>query len=167
MQNLFLSITRRSNSKIWKIWLSLFKLKIRRPIKHSDSRSRVHHLITRATVSGISIQLFSLWLLSRSDQAPLSTTVNISVFCLFLLYFADGSFTTSYSIFCLKWQLEVAYTHTHTHKLTHINFLPTIYYICRLLISSHRKSYWQYFDILLKYKKLEICCYKGNKSMSQ
>ena len=65
-----------SYSTIWKIWCSFLKLKIRRPIKYSDSSDRVHQLITRATVLGISIQSFMLWLPSRTDQFPPPTTMN-------------------------------------------------------------------------------------------
>ena len=42
--------------------------------------------MTRATVSGISIQSVLLWPPSRTDQVPLPTTVN--TFCLFV--FVDG-----------------------------------------------------------------------------
>ena len=35
-----------------------------------------HQLMTRANISGISIQSFSLWLPSRTDQVPPPTSVN-------------------------------------------------------------------------------------------
>ena len=65
-----------SDSTIWKIWCSFLKLKIRRPMKYSDSSDRVHQLIIRATVLGISIQSFMLWLPSRTDQFPPPITAN-------------------------------------------------------------------------------------------
>ena len=56
------------------------------------------------------------------------------------------------------------YTYTRIHIHTHLHkVLPTIYYSCCLVISIYRKSYQQYFDILLNYKKLEIDCYIKNK----
>ena len=41
MHNYF-SIKRRSDSKIWKIWFSILKLKIRRPSKYIDWSGRAH-----------------------------------------------------------------------------------------------------------------------------
>ena len=54
-----------------------------------------------------------------------------------------------------------AHSHTHTH-----NALPTIYcsYSCHLVIFIYHKSYKQYFDILVNYKKQEISCYKKKKN---
>ena len=46
--------------------------------------------------------------------------------------------------------------HIHTHTSTHLhkNF-PTIYYSYHLVIFNYHKSYQQYFDNSLNYKKLE------------
>ena len=56
------------------------------------------------------------------------------------------------------------YTHKHTHTPTQLHtLLPTVYYSCHLVISSYHKSYQQYFDILLDYKKVEIYCYEKKK----
>ena len=46
-------------------------------------------------------------------------------------------------------------TTTHLHKV-----LPPLYYSCHFVISSHHKSYQQYFEILLNYEKPEIYRYK-------
>ena len=53
---------------------------------------------------------------------------------------------------------------TNTHTPTHLHkLLPTVYYSCHLVVSSYHKSYKQYFDILLDYKKVETYCYKKKK----
>ena len=48
-------------------------------------------------------------------------------------------------------------THTYTHTHTLIKVLSTVY----------RKSYQQYFDILLNCKKLKIYCYKKIKEATK
>ena len=51
-------------------------MEIRRPIKYSGWSRGAHQLMTRETVSEISIQSFLLWLPSRIDQVPQPTTEN-------------------------------------------------------------------------------------------
>ena len=41
---------------------------------------------------------------------------------------------------------------------------PTVYYSYHFVISSYHKSYQQYLDILLYYKKLEIYYYKKKEN---
>ena len=134
------------------------KLKIRRPIKNSDSSGRNHQLMTRANVKGNSLQSFLLLLFSRTDQVPPSTTVNIYFLfnCLFLLCW----WLCNHEPFINNYLLEVSiddvlsqvfiiihkYIHIYSHTSTH-NVLPTVYYNCHLLKSSSKKSCLQYFDI--------------------
>ena len=129
------------------------KLKIRRPIKYSDSAGRVHQLMTRVTVSRISIKLFLLWLPSRTDQVPRPTYV-IFV-CLYLFCFADGYVATNHLWLLAKVSVDdillqvfiivhtyihiYIHTYTHTHTNTH-KVLPREYYSRHLLISSYHKS---------------------------
>ena len=172
---IYFSIKRWSDSKIWKIYFSILKLKFRRPIKYSDWSGRAHQLMPRATVSGISIQSFLLWLLSRTDQFPPLTTVNtFSFFCLFVGLFCWCVCNRKSIYNCL---LEVSvddilsqiynnphiYTQIHTHILTyihtpthlHIKFCLQYIIAVVLMISSYDKFYQQYIDSLLNYKKLE------------
>ena len=146
-----------------------FEAKTGRPIEYSDSSGRPLYLMTRATVLGISIKSFLLQLFSRTDQVPPSTNVNS-----FLVCFVDGSVTTSLYSCTLEVPVDdilsqvyknahiytQAYTYTHIHTPTHLHkVLPTVYYICHLVISNYHKFYQQYFDILLNYKVLDIYCY--------
>ena len=153
--------------------MSISKLKIRRPIKCIDSSGRAHELLTRAIVFGISVQSFLLWLPSRTDQVPPTTTVNIFFVC-----FVDGYVTTSLYSFLLEVPVDDVFSYVYNnaqiyrHIITHIptntnpqylhKVLPTVYYSYHLLISS-RKSYQQYFDILLNYEQLEIYWHKQKK----
>ena len=130
-------------------------------------------MMTRMTVSSISIQSFLLWLSSRFDQVQPPITVNI-----FFVYFVDGYVTASLYNCLLEVSVDIIlsqvhnnahiYTHIHTHTHLHTRqthkVLPAVYYSCHLVISSYRKSYQQYHDNLLNYKKLEISCYKNKKS---
>ena len=46
--------------------------------------------------------------------------------------------------------------HIHTHTSTHLHKdFPTIYYSYHFVIFNYHKSYQQYFDNSLNYKKLE------------
>lgn len=58
---------------------------------------------------------------------------------------------------------------SHTHAPTHLpKVLPTVYYSCDLVLSGSHKPYQKYFDILLKYEKLEInCCKKINEYLNE
>ena len=150
-----------------------FEAKTGRPIEYSDSSGRPLYLMTRATVLGISIKSFLLQLASRTDQVPPPTNVNS-----FLVCFVDGSVTRSPYNCTLEVPVDdilsqvyknahiytQAYTYTHKHTPTHLHkVLPTVYYICHLVISNYHKFYQQYFDILLNYKVLDIYCYKKKK----
>ena len=150
-----------------------FEAKTERPIKYSDSSGRTLHLMTRATVLGISIKSFLLQLASRTDQVPPPTNVNS-----FLVCFVDGSVTRGPYNCTLEVPVDdilsqvyknahiytQAYTYTHKHTPTHLHkVLPTVYYVCHLVISNYHKFYQQYFDILLNYKVLDIYCYKKKK----
>ena len=61
------------------------------------------------------------------------------------------------SIFLLQF-----FPHLHTRTDTPTVF-PTVYYSCRLVISSYHKLYQKYFDILLNYKILKLFCYQKKK----
>ena len=123
----------------------------------------------------ISKQLFSLRLPRRTDQIPSPTTVN-SFFCLFVclfVCFVHGYVTTSLYNCLLEVSVDEIlsqffnnahiYTHIEKHILTYIykhprtykKVLLTTYYSGCLVISSHHKSYQQYFDNLLNDKNLE------------
>ena len=91
---IYFSITRGSDSKIWKIYLSTMKQKNKKTNKYSDSLGMAHQLMTGETVSGIPIKKFLLWFPSRSDSIQLCTTVIIFV-CLSLFCFLDGYVTTN------------------------------------------------------------------------
>ena len=80
-----ISLKKDEVTEIWKISLSILKLKIRRPIKNIDSSGRAHELMTRAIVFGISIQSFLLWLPSRTDQVQVQWSAPLSIFFLFVL----------------------------------------------------------------------------------
>ena len=45
----------------------------------------------------------------------------------------------------------LTYTHTSTHKI-----LLKVYCICRLVILSYHKPYWQHFDVLLNHKNRKL-----------
>ena len=53
---IYFSITRGSDSKIWKIYLSTMKQKNKKTNKYSDSLGMAHQLMTGETVSGIPIK---------------------------------------------------------------------------------------------------------------
>ena len=73
-------------------------MKIKGPIKYSKS-SGSHQLMTKATVSGISLQAFLLCFTNRDDWVPPTTTVNFV--CLsFFFVFADGYVTISHLQLC-------------------------------------------------------------------
>ena len=91
---IYFSITRGSDSKIWKIYLSTMKQKNKKTNKYSDSLGMAHQLMTGETVSGIPVKTFLLWFPSRSDYIQPCTTVIIFV-CLSLFCFLDGYVTTS------------------------------------------------------------------------
>ena len=125
--------------------------------------------MTKATFSGISIQSVLLWLPNGTDQVPWPTIVNIFIIFFLFFCFFDGNVTTSLfncllevSVDDIFSQVDNIYAYIHAHILkyirtpTHLHkFLPTIHYSCRLAISSYHKSYQQYFDNSLNYKKLE------------
>ena len=81
---IYLSIKGWSDSKICKTEFSILKLKIARPTKY-DSSGRAHQLMTKVTVSSISIQSLLLWLPGRTDQVTPPITVNIFVFVLLIV----------------------------------------------------------------------------------
>ena len=115
---------------------STLTLKIGRPIKYSNSSGMTHQLITRATVSGISIQSFLLWFHGRADQVPPPTTIFVCLFvflsvCLFLC-FDDGYVNKSLdnslpaditSQVYNNAHIYTHYTHTHIHTHTHTHTL--------------------------------------------
>ena len=98
------SIKRLSDSKILKIWFCILKLKIRRPIKYSDPSGRVHQLMIRVTVLGISIQSFLLRVTSRIrfHRPPLGIYFFMFYWCLY-------NYHKSFIIVCLKCQLIIFY----------------------------------------------------------
>ena len=158
------------------------KLKIRRPIKNSDSSGRTHQLMTRANVLGISLQSFLLLLFSRTDQVPPSTTVNIYFLfnCLFLLcwwlcnhkpfvnnYLLEVSIDDVLSqVFIIIHKYIHIYMHilpyTQTHTLSHITFCLQ-YTIIVIYWNLVLKSL-VYNTLTLKYRiRREMCCHVNRK----
>ena len=154
----YVSIKRWKASKVWKIQLSVLNLEIKRQIKYRDWRCRADQLITRATVSGTSLKSFLFWLASKTDQFSPPATEYIFLFfvCLlcnhkplitFIFYINNNE-----QIYTHIHTNMLPYTHPHTHSYT-LTVLPAVYYSCHLMVSSYHKSYQQYLDILLNYKK--------------
>ena len=157
------------------------KLKIRRPVKYSDSSSRTHQLMTRADVLGISLQSFLLLLFSRTDQVLPPTTVNIYFLfvCLFLLCWwlcNHKSFINNYllevskgdvlsQVFIIIHKYIHIYMHilpyTQTHTLPHIAFCLQ-YNIIVIYWNLVLKSLF-YNTLTLKYRIREMCCYINQK----
>ena len=105
------------------------KLQTRRPIKCSDWSGGAYQLTTKATVLGISIQPFLLWLPCRTYQVPQTTTANTVFFiyffvCLFVLLM--GMWLQAYIIVFLKYQLMIFY-HKSTIMHTYVDIYIEIY----------------------------------------
>ena len=135
-------------------------LKIRRPIKYSDSSSRADLLMTRATVLGISVQSFLLWLPNRTNQVSPPTNMNIFLLLMFIWPQVICNHFLKVSVYDILSQVFMiihiyiyiyTYIHSHANTLSHTykhKVWPIVYYSCHLVISSYHSSYQQYFNIL-------------------
>ena len=125
--------------------MSISKLKIRRPIKCIDSSGRAHELLTRAIVFGISVQSFLLWLPSRTDQVPPTTTVNIFFVC-----FVDGYVTTSLYSFLLEVPVDDVFSYVYNNAQIYRHI------ITRIPTNTNPHTYIKFY---LQYTIVIICWY--------
>ena len=104
------------------------------PKKSILNRVKVHQLMTRVTILGISIQSFLLWLFSRTDQVPLFTTVKKFYFFAFVSLFVSFSiwiFLNKHSWFIGQQQKRKC---IYLTSLYNFHFLHRHFYISQVIV---------------------------------
>ena len=125
---------RWSDSKISKIWFSILNQKIKRPIKYSDSSGRAYQLMTRATISGISLQSCLLCLPTELIRYQ-SQLLWIIFVC-----FVDGYVTANLYYYLLEVSVDISqeYNTAHIYTLTRTRILTYTHPHTPCLISTLR-----------------------------
>ena len=120
---IYFFIKRWSDSKIFKIEFSILKVKIRIPIKYSESKGRAHQLWPEQLLRGFQYSYIFALTPQQNWQGPPPTTVN------FFLCFVDGNVTINLCD-CLPEvpvdaltqvynNAHISYIHIHTYSHTH------------------------------------------------